>query len=139
MMMILAVFRNKLRADREGFTLLEILIALTIFSVGVMAIAQMLLSMMRGNVAANRLTSATYLAQQKLEEVLAAPFDDITAANFPAENYNTIANYPDYKRALSITTNSANTFKTLTITVYWKNADGTDHQPGVQLITKKAL
>lgn len=139
MMQFRFVFLNKLKASEKGFTLLEILIALTIFSVGVMAIAQMLLSSIRGNAAANRLTKATFLAEQKLEEVLATSFDDITSANFPTDDYNTITNYAEFKRVVSITTNSANIFKSITVTVYWKNADGSDHQPGVQLFTKKAL
>jgi len=53
----------------KGFTLLEILIAISIFSIGVLAVASMQLSAIRGNRLGNEVTQATFLAQDKLEEL----------------------------------------------------------------------
>lgn len=55
--------------DSKGFTLLELLVALTIFSVGLLAIASMSITSMRGNNQAATLTEATFLAQGVLEEI----------------------------------------------------------------------
>jgi type IV pilus assembly protein PilV len=60
----------------EGFTLIEVLIALTIFAVGMMAIATMQLSAISVNARAHRLTQRTTYAQDKIEELVALPYTD---------------------------------------------------------------
>jgi type IV pilus modification protein PilV len=53
----------------RGFTLLEILIAVSIFAIGVLAVASMQVSAIRGNRLGSEVTQATILAQDKLEEL----------------------------------------------------------------------
>ena len=54
-------------SNEKGFTLLEILIAITILSVGLLALAEMTVYVIRSNAAGNKITRATVLAQDKLE------------------------------------------------------------------------
>lgn len=56
-------------AFSHGFTLIEVLIALFIGSVGLLALAAMQVSAIRGNGFANRITQATGLAQSKMEQL----------------------------------------------------------------------
>jgi type IV pilus assembly protein PilV len=56
------------RGER-GFTLLEILIGISIFAIGVLAVATMQVSAIRGNRLGNEVTQATFLAEEKLEEL----------------------------------------------------------------------
>jgi len=57
--------------NKSGFSLVEVLIALTIFAVGLLAVASMQLTAIRGNASANSLTVATALAEGIMEEILA--------------------------------------------------------------------
>ncbi|MDW7643699.1 MAG: prepilin-type N-terminal cleavage/methylation domain-containing protein [Desulfuromonadales bacterium] len=62
--------------DEKGFSLIEVLIALTIFAVGMLALAQMQIVSMEGNTTARDVTEATTLAQSKIEELMILPYDD---------------------------------------------------------------
>ena len=65
------------RCRREkGFTLIEVMIALTIFAVGMLAVATMQLSAIKVNARAHRLTQRTTYAQDKIEELVALPYAD---------------------------------------------------------------
>ncbi len=66
---------KKITADR-GFTLVELLVALTIFAVGLLAIAGMSVTSLKGNSHAGTLTAATTLAEGILEEILARDSND---------------------------------------------------------------
>ena len=63
--------------DRRGFTLLEVLIALIVFAVGLLGIAGMMIASIRGNTFASRLSAATNLAQDKIEELRNVPYINI--------------------------------------------------------------
>ena len=62
----------------EGFTLLEIIIAIAIFTVGILAVASMQISAINGNESASSLTGATTWGQDKIEELLALPYANVT-------------------------------------------------------------
>lgn len=62
------------KAD-AGFTLIEVLIALSIFSIGLLSIAGMQGTAIRANSRANTLSVATSIAQGVMEEILARDSD----------------------------------------------------------------
>jgi type IV pilus assembly protein PilV len=109
---------NALNRD-DGFTLIEAMIGvviLTIISLGLMSLT---VSMMRGSMFSNKMTTATTLAQDKIEHVKRLGY---TNANTAAgtESYNTIANFPAFKRVTDVASNTpATAVKTVTVTVYW--------------------
>jgi len=53
-----------------GFTLVEVLIALFVFAVASLAIAAMTFMSIQGNAMTNQMSQATFLAQDKMEELL---------------------------------------------------------------------
>lgn len=65
-----------IRHNQKGFTLLELLIAISIFAIGLLSIAGMQITAIRTNSSANTLTAGSALAAGVLEEILAWPADE---------------------------------------------------------------
>ncbi len=61
--------------DEKGFSLIEILIAITVFAIGILALGKMQITSIKGNSCANELSRATILAQDKTEELISLPYD----------------------------------------------------------------
>jgi prepilin-type N-terminal cleavage/methylation domain-containing protein len=70
---------KKLTNDR-GFTLLEVMIALIVAAIGFLGIAGMITTSIRGNDFSARLTEATNLAQDKIEEMKNVDYRDLYGA-----------------------------------------------------------
>ena len=64
------------RDNEAGFTLLEVIIAISILTVGLLAVAGMQTAAIRSNDNAYRVTEATTWAQDRLELLMALPFND---------------------------------------------------------------
>jgi len=65
------------RSAEEGFTLIEVLIGVSIFAIGMMAVAKMQYATVRNTTVGNLTSQATMLAHQKMEEIKATPFADL--------------------------------------------------------------
>ena len=65
--------------EAEGFSIIECLIALSIFTIGILAVATLVLSSIGENASARRITEATALAEARLEQLMALPYSDIVA------------------------------------------------------------
>ncbi len=63
------------RVKNQGFSLVEVLVALAIFLIGVLAVATLQLTSISANSKANLMTSGTSLTKSKLEELMARDFD----------------------------------------------------------------
>ena len=102
----------------NGFTLVEVLIAVMVLAVAFLAMYQMQAMAVRGNETANQVTIATMLAQDKMEEIRNTNYDDVTNLNFPTENYGMVPNFPQFRREVAVTENGR--VKTVRVTVLWK-------------------
>lgn len=73
--------------NEKGFTLIELMIAVVVLGVALLALAQMQISAMNANFSARDMTVATTLAQDKIEELEGMVFDapDLADTN-PANN-----------------------------------------------------
>ena len=108
-----------------GFTLTEVLIAVVILSVGFLGLSAMTIATTKSLAFSNRLTTATTLAQERVEEIKHASYTSVTSANYPLEDYNTIPGYPRYSRTVTINNDSPmpNT-KTVIVMTSWKRDTG---------------
>lgn len=117
--------------DQKGFSLIELLIALTIFSIGILAVAAMQTSAMRGGSQSTTLTQAVRdVAQDKIEQLLAraATHSDLTAGVHPsASSYEEVAQEGvTYKTRWTVTDNSPNPDqKTVVVSTTWTDLSGT--------------
>ncbi len=62
--------------DQRGLSLVELLVALVVLSVGVLAVAQLFPAGSRSMQSSRMLTTANFLAQQKIEELSALEWTD---------------------------------------------------------------
>lgn len=71
--------------NKKGFTLIEVLVGLVLLAIGLLAIAGMQISAVRGNFFSNYLTQASYVGQDRLEFLDNLPID---SAELQAGSHN---------------------------------------------------
>jgi prepilin-type N-terminal cleavage/methylation domain-containing protein len=95
--------------NKDGFTLVEILIAITIFCFAVLGLAIGTVSVIRSNQNSHLRASAVNLAQARLEELRAMTSAAFSALSCPSStpcSDNAVASGVTFTRQWSITTNS---------------------------------
>ena len=120
-----------LNADNKGFTLIEVLIAILILSVGLLGMASLTVAIINGNKFSNNLSTATTLAQDKMEDIRRVGY-----ANAASETKATMSSpYSDYKRGVTVTADSpATDMKTVSVKIYWGGASKEDHNVELKTI-----
>jgi len=109
------------RVKDGGFTLIEVLIVMVLLAFGLLGMASLTLGIMNGNRHSGRMTIATTLVQEKLEDIrrlgyAGTPSSDTTST----EDYNSIAGYPYFKRVtVTDVGNPSATMKTIAVSVSW--------------------
>jgi len=105
--------------NNKGFTLIEVLVAMVILSVGLLGTAALITGIIRGNKVSNRITTATTLAQDKMEEIKRSGY-----SNAVSEAKSSLPSpYDQYERQVTVVDNSpAANMKTVTVTVYWESS-----------------
>ena len=107
--------------ETNGFTLIEILIATVIITIVSLGATSLTVGIMHGNSFSKRLTTATTLAQDRLEDVKRLGYANVeTAAG--TQNYGTITNFSGYKRVVTVSNTTgtpADKMKTIQVTVFW--------------------
>jgi prepilin-type N-terminal cleavage/methylation domain-containing protein len=64
--------------NQKGFTLVEVIAAIAVFAFGMLALYRLQASTLMSNSFSNELTRATVLAQDRMEELMGLPYDDLT-------------------------------------------------------------
>jgi type IV pilus assembly protein PilV len=72
---------RKQRCSDDGFTLIEVMIAISVLSIGVLAVGMMQISSINGNKTAFDISEASFLAESELERLLSIPFDNVIDTN----------------------------------------------------------
>ena len=100
-----------------GFTLIEVLIAIAIFSIGILAIAKMQLDSVSGNTSARMYTEAGMYITNRIEQLMALPYNDtlLDSAGNPHEDTQGVY---DITWTVSDDTPMTNT-KTIHVTITW--------------------
>jgi prepilin-type N-terminal cleavage/methylation domain-containing protein len=106
-------------ASHEGFSLIEVLVAMGIFSVAILGLAVGAITITRANKTSQFHTVGTNLAQDKLEQLKASAFAAVGAGSDVPSPVQGVA----FTRNWTVTNNTA-TFKQVNVTVSW-----TDYYP----------
>jgi prepilin-type N-terminal cleavage/methylation domain-containing protein len=104
------LFQNK------GFTLMEVMIAILVLSVALLALAGLQMISIRGNSFGNRMTEAITLAKDLMEEMKNAEWDQIGDKSGPVPPP---PEKPIYHRGCTVS--QSGNIKTVTVTVTWDN------------------
>jgi type IV pilus assembly protein PilV len=120
-----------------GFTLLELLVALTILSVGLLGTAMLTTGIIRGNFFSKNITSATAVAQTTIEGAQGVGY---TAVNTYVTDISKVPPIVSlggvsFSQSASVTNNSpASNMKTVSITVSWNEANNAARSVTLQTI-----
>jgi len=119
--------------SQNGFTLLEVLVAIVILTIGLLGTAGLTTGVIRGNHYSKNITSATAAAQTKLEAIKSGGYAYATSANFPSDAVT--MGGMTFTRATSITNSSpAANMKTVSVTVGWTESNNTARSINLQTI-----
>jgi Tfp pilus assembly protein PilV len=105
------------KTNEKGLTLLEVCFAISILSIGLLAMASMQVSSINGNNTSSHVTEGTALAADRLEKLLALPYND---AALSAGTHSDPSPPAGYTVDWNVTDNSPyNGTKTIILTVTW--------------------
>jgi prepilin-type N-terminal cleavage/methylation domain-containing protein len=121
--------------DERAFSLIEVLIAITLFTFLVVGVLTMTTMGIRTNSYAQHHTKAVQLAESGLELLRRVNYTtELNGFNGVVNDYNTIPNYLEYRRAFSVT--YALDISTLQVSVTWRS-QGVESIP-IVLTTQRA-
>lgn len=110
--------------NRKGFTLIEVLVGLIILAFGLLGVAGMQITSVKGNSFSNNLMQASYVAQDRLEYLKNLPITNVIFASTATYNESQVdISGQKFNRSYTITVNG--TLRTITYTVTWN--DGVNH------------
>ncbi len=124
----------KMQMDIKGFTLIEVLIVLAIFSIGILAVAAMQMTSTKGNASARRITEATALAENQIENLMQVSYDhaDLNPATNPHESTQGPYTINWNATEIDLDADGTNDSKTVDVTVNWSY--GKDRSVSIQYI-----
>lgn len=139
---------TKITGDSLGFTLIEIVIAISIFSIGVIAVLNLFPKGLRLSQESKELSVATNLAQEKIEEYLAKNYDEIPTGIIEAKSR--VDNDPNsqfyaYQRTVEsafidsdLNDSISNIdFKKIVVTIYWIEKSKEKNIQLIRLLNKR--
>lgn len=80
-------FKISRQGNACGFTLMEVMIAMAIFAIGILGVATMQISSTNGNTSARKHSEASEIAQSQIEWLMAIPYANVAAGNDVTNGY----------------------------------------------------
>ena len=126
--------KREMQMDIKGFTLIEVLIVMAIFSIGILAVAAMQVTSTKSNASARRITEATALAENQIENLMQVSYDhaDLNPATNPHESTQGPYAINWNATEVDLDADGTNDSKTVDVTVNWNY--GRDRSVSIQYI-----
>jgi len=115
--------------NNKGFSLIEVLVGLVILAIGLLAIAGMQITAIKGNYFSKSLTEATVLAQDKMEEL-----KNLSYASLSTGTDTKTVSGTTFARQFTVV-DTTSTMKTINVTVQW--TDRVNHSISLSTIRAK--
>jgi Tfp pilus assembly protein PilV len=138
----------RVAGNRAGFKVAEYLAAVFVISLGLVAVGAGFATAIQGVETSRQHTTATFLAEQRLEQIRARAlgnslvacmgFANITGACFAAQAYGSIPNAPGYRSTVTVTdyvVNGAVARKRVDVEVFYQPVVSW----GVQLLAERSV
>lgn len=131
-------------SDENGFTLIEALVAVVVFSIGLAAFFTMQTTVIKGNSTASGLTTASTWAADRVERLLAMDYDDILDTDGDGTNqdadYNGVDDAGnDFGLNDTAPADGTDTSPDGLYTIFWNVADWVTPVPSSSESTVKAV
>ena len=107
----------RLGLDERGFTLIELFTAIVLLTIGLLGTAALTGGVVKGNIAAKNLSTATTIAQSCLQENRRVGYTSAGTTGCTTTTTNVPLGGVTFSRALVVT--AGTNVKTLTVTVTW--------------------
>jgi type IV pilus modification protein PilV len=101
----------------KGFTLIEVLVALVILSISLLALAGFMVTTTKNNASGAHMTEATTFAQDKLEELKMSPWENIVSGSDQRKGSTGI----NYSRNWTVGENETGDLRTISLTINWSD------------------
>jgi len=128
------------RKSEQGFTLIEVMVAIVILTVGLLAVGTMQISAIRGNFMSGNTSIALSLAGEKMEDLLNRQYNDAALNDTVTANNTTLSSITSvdhaetvseegtvaasglfYRRIWNIANQASPTTKAVMVIVTWEN------------------
>ncbi len=123
------MLRLSLRPEKgvNGFSLIEIIIALAVLGIGLVAVMGYLPMALNASKKAENLTKSGLLAGSLITDVRAASYDDITKADgYSSTVFKASTDYPGFEYKIETSPSGAVNLKTVTVTIKWQGMNKTE-------------
>lgn len=108
------------RNQESGFTLLEVLIAMVVLTIGLLGLTGLTIGVMRGSSFSQNVSTATVIAKQRLEDIQRVGYTSTNTTTFPSASENVTMGGVTFARQTTISDSTpAANMKTVTVTVSW--------------------
>lgn len=107
------------KIEQQGFTLLEIMFAVFVFSIGILAVNATTIMVIKANNMSKNLTTAVNLAQNKLDDLKTTNYGSITDSSDNDLDEKGVSGNGIFDRSVSVTTNTNPNYKTIEVEVSW--------------------
>jgi type IV pilus assembly protein PilV len=118
----------------DGFTLIEVMIALVVMSIGLTALAAVQISAIRGNAFSKRMTTAVSIADGKMEQIKNGSYASIISESSTQVTQSNM----NFARQVTVTNNIApltNT-KMVNVTVSWSEGSKSHSVPITTIVSQ---
>jgi len=113
-------------SNSKGFTLIEVVIAMAVIAIGMFSMMSLIITVTKGNSHSKKVTTATTLAQDQMEQIKRLGFGNAILAQ-GTEDYGTMnkingytSDYNGYRRVTTVFTNTPVAgMVTGSVTVHW--------------------
>jgi type IV pilus assembly protein PilV len=117
----------------DGFTLIEVMIALVVMSIGLTALAAVQISAIQGNAFSKRMTTAVSIADEKMEQIKSNLYTKIVSESSSQITQSNL----NFTRQVTVTNNSPLTnTKTINVTVSWSEGSKSHSVPITTIVSQ---
>lgn len=114
---------RSVRTAAAGFTLVEIVFAMGILALGILSSISLMRWVVQGTAFNTQNTSATFLAQGKIEQLMAMGYSNVVSGSDTTQTMT---------RVWTVT--SAGDYKTIDVSVSWTGVDNQPHSTSMKSI-----